>query len=91
MSLKISLYIAVSLLILSVLIGCVSSSGDIDIIGSWQIDEHVSPSVNQKYVKVVWVNLTETRITLHWYEPQDSLELAEAATAIFETGEFDKL
>ena len=122
-----SLFINISLLFLFAFFGCVSSSGDIEIIGSWQIDdnvftitndeitisdyakgtvvkydndndyaviyfdEHVSPGVNQKYVKVAWINLTETNVTLNWYEPQDSLELAEAATSIFETDEFEKL
>ena len=127
MSIKISILIYISLLILSVFVGCVSSSGDIDIIGSWQIDdnvftitneeitisdyakgtvvkydndkdyaviffdEHVSPGVHQKYVKVAWINLTETSVTLNVYEPHDSPELAEATSSIFETNELDKI
>ena len=54
-------------------------------------DEHVSPSVNQKYVRLEWINLTETSMTLNVYEPQDSPELAEAATSIFDTADFDKI
>jgi hypothetical protein len=127
MAIKVSILIYISLIILSVFVGCVTSNGDIDIIGSWQtdsvvftvsneevtisdyargtvikydndndyaivyFDEHVSPSVNQKYVRLVWVNLTEISMTLHVYEPQDSPELAEAATSLFDTADFDKI
>ena len=127
MSIKGSIPLCFSLLILLVLVGCVSSVEDIDIIGSWQtdsviftitnedvtisdyawgtvikydndndyvivfFDEHVSPGVNQKYLKFEWLNLTETNVTLNFYEPQDSPELAEAETLIFETHFFNKI
>ena len=127
MWLKVRISIYISLLLLFVFVGCVSSSGDIDIIGSWLIDdnvftvtneevtisdyargtvvtydndndyaviyfdEHVSPAFSQKYVKLGWINLTETSVTLNVYEPHDSPELAEATSSIFETNELDKI
>jgi hypothetical protein len=127
MSIKISIPLWISLLILFIFVGCVTSNGDIDIIGLWQtdgtvftitnedvtisdyalgtvitydndndyvivfFDEHVSPGVNQKYVKFEWKNLTETSMTLNVYEPQDSAELAESETAILETNFFNKV
>lgn len=127
MTIKINIPMYISLIILSVLVGCVTSNADIDILGSWQtdsivftvsneevtisdyargtvikydndndyavvyFDEHVSPSVNQKYVKLEWINLTETSMTLNAYDPQNTAELAEAATTLFDTDDFNKI
>jgi hypothetical protein len=54
-------------------------------------DEHVSPGVHQKYLKLEWINLNETSVTLNIYKPQDFQELAETATSIFETHYFTKI
>ena len=127
MNLKDSLLINVSILILFVFLGCVSSPDDIEILGSWSFDEdiftitndmvtisdyargtvvkydndndyaviffdeHGSAFVNQKYAKLEWINLTETSVTFNWYEPQDTAELAEASTSIFQTTVFNKI
>jgi hypothetical protein len=54
-------------------------------------DKHVSESVNQKYVKLGWTGLSDTNVTVNWYEPSDYLEAAEVATNIFETDILGKL